>query len=55
MAFICDWCRDKLLDDRGHLKGFVRSKGACELCANERVPLLLNKVRLMLDLGLKND
>lgn len=30
MAFICDWCRDKLLDERGVSKG--RSKGSCELC-----------------------
>ena len=32
MAFICDWCRYKLLDNTGHLKGFIRSRGVCELC-----------------------
>jgi hypothetical protein len=32
MAFICDWCREKLLDDKGNLQGFVKSKGTCELC-----------------------
>lgn len=32
MAFICNWCREKLLEDQGNLKGFVKSKGQCELC-----------------------
>jgi hypothetical protein len=32
MAFICDWCRDNLLDNKGHLTGFITSKGSCELC-----------------------
>ncbi len=30
MAFICNDCRETVLDERGVSKGY--SKGACELC-----------------------
>lgn len=37
MAFICNWCREKLLEHKGILYGFIKSRGSCELCNTEDI------------------